>query len=954
MDPVAYRSMHRRRSYRRAAIAATAFTAIAVVVAITVTPADDDQAVTTSTIGDLTTTTTGSVPPTTGGGVPVDVPPGGVLGAGWEELYAGPLTGGRYRAATAWTGDALFVFGGHLLVSQETPLSDKFLQDAYLFDPGTESWRGLAVPPGLCHLDSPQAMWLEGAGEDGAGRVFLYGNVGDSRQFESCSPSVLYDPVGDEWMPLGGPVGGLFSTTDLVWVPGDAIAPHGALVVPGRGLAYDLLRLGPSGTLEDGYLALPALNQANPRLVWTGTEVIAFGQVVPQAWAPGDDTWHDIAEPPVPTIARDAVITADGLLLVNYQMAAAWYTGGGWERHGDLPLRFYECYPEPVSAGGTPVVRMCSGVAIWDAVRGTWVPVPLEDITGAISGSLIGTDEAVYSLGARFRRFTIERNPDGSIIPPDTLPIGVDQIDLPDGYDFVSSFAPSQNPDGTISVDETIGFVVDGPGGECRVSSTYSSIPLLEGGPETVVDRPGRPQIRVLEVQDAQGRSLFAYPDQFGSDVVRVVCDARDDAIVLLSGLWSPWEQPPEVLAGATLVVTPGHAVAGSVVQMVGTGFESGWGHLWLVDPDGDPVVEIPVNRAQHLSEFAWVFALDRSDSPGVSVLQIADGAYGFAVDGRIVAGATLEVSHPESSLLELVEASRTSDEIVITLENVDTERLLPIGGWSVYDEVRGASLGLIPGSEFLEPGDVLDLRLHAVGEAALPIPPRLSIIDETATGGHRVLTADLWASVGSWGPAESMAVHGYGYSVDYPGVLMYRWMSGDDGWVTIRDDTKALAYRLPVDTAPEFGDHQWQVADEVLTPYLVAEVISLGTYRLVPNDEHSHCAQFPVAALEDLGPTDAFIWVQRRTASAAGVDTSARARPDHFTYQWFDDQDLGTGLVECLERADRRSLYLRFGSFHENGRQYYVIVALGDQADGTVRYQQVLDILDGLVLDSG
>jgi hypothetical protein len=79
---------------------------------------------------------------------------------------------------------------------------------------------------------------------------------------------------------------------------------------------------------------------------------------------------------------------------------------------------------------------------------------------------------------------------------------------------------------------------------------------------------------------------------------------------------------------------------------------------------------------------------------------------------------------------------------------------------------------------------------------------------------------------------------------------------------------------------------------------------------------------------------------------------TAYRERPDAFTYEWLDEQaDLG--FWECLDRADRDELYLRFASFVEGDDLYYVVVGLGRQADQTVRAQQVLAILDSLHFDA-
>jgi hypothetical protein len=90
-------------------LVAGVFVVVALVVAILVSPPEEDIAAPTTTIPDFTTTTIPTSTTTTVGPQPSSAP---LLGAGWEVLDAGPIAG-RYRMAAVWTDYGLFVWGGH-------------------------------------------------------------------------------------------------------------------------------------------------------------------------------------------------------------------------------------------------------------------------------------------------------------------------------------------------------------------------------------------------------------------------------------------------------------------------------------------------------------------------------------------------------------------------------------------------------------------------------------------------------------------------------------------------------------------------------------------------------------------------------------------------------------------------------------------------------------------------
>jgi hypothetical protein len=579
LDPAAYRARRERRNQRRGLLVAGVFVVVALVVAILVSPPEEDIAAPTTTIPDFTTTTIPTSTTTTVGPQPSSAP---LLGAGWEVLDAGPIAG-RYRMAAVWTDYGLFVWGGHDGYSEETPGKPAFHLDGFIYEPDTAAWREVSpAPSNLCGGGESRVMWLGSV-------VFLHVPASPT----GCAAGALYDPAADAWRPLEA---GIFDAMDprtpLVWT-GEV------LVAPTIGWAYD-----PSSGEQTAIPRVPGADAgSNSRLRthWTGSAVLVDGSTDVYSWSPGQASWREVEGPPVPAIARDSVWTDNGLLVVNYQMATAFLDleTSEWARPGDLPLRFYECLPEALAVSGTPVVQMCSGIAIWDGMRAEnvdppflgrfWVPIPLArygDPDGGW-GDLVAGDDEIFSVGGEeLLRFRIGRDEDERIIPPTTLPIGVMFLDVPEGWELYGTFAPEQSSDGTIPEDETIGmsFVAAGPEEQpCDVSSTYSypewSAPegFVHQG-LVVVERPGRYSregvlYRFTSPPSEWGGTGIAIIDENGSDVVFVMCEGYPDEARLAaesfaSGLWSPWEgstapETPEVTVGTGWEELDRAAVAG-------------------------------------------------------------------------------------------------------------------------------------------------------------------------------------------------------------------------------------------------------------------------------------------------------------------------------------------------------------------------------------------------------
>jgi hypothetical protein len=535
-DAADYRATKRRRAVLGAS-GVMALLAVVVVVGSLVFAGDDEHTVAvTTTVVQPTTTTIPVAEPS----VPIAEPDGpgfaaAILGAGWEELDPGPVAG-RHRVATAWTGSELFVWGGHgeYGFDGEPTDYDLYFQDGFLYDPVGGAWRPVApLPAAVCRpIGRPSAI--------AAGEAIVL--KGAAIIVDGCASTAAYYPRTDTWEPLRGEFfSRLGSMVSVAWTGDLLVAPRQQMAYRwSSGETIDLPAF-PSG-LDDGV-------HSPQRAHWTGDRVLAIGSGGVREWVPGADQWLLLDGPPVPDRARDSVWTDQGLLVVNYQMAAAFYRDGAWSRPGDLPLRFYECLAEAISVGGTPVVRMCSGLAIWEEVLGAWIPVALSDPAGYSGGRLLASEDTIYEIGPHFRRFQIRRHEDGSIVVPPTIPIGVMQLDIPAGFELVSSYAPAQDSAGFIPDDETIGVVFESPPGtRCTVTSTYGP---GEDWPSGFTEGRDGVQVRgrpVTEYVDADGTVGMALHGSNGSDVAFAWCvgpsvaDYRP-AVDFIAGLWSPWDR---------------------------------------------------------------------------------------------------------------------------------------------------------------------------------------------------------------------------------------------------------------------------------------------------------------------------------------------------------------------------------------------------------------------------
>jgi hypothetical protein len=158
-------------------------------------------------------------------------------------------------------------------------------------------------------------------------------------------------------------------------------------------------------------------------------------------------------------------------------------------------------------------------------------------------------------------------------------------------------------------------------------------------------------------------------------------------------------------------------------------------------------------------------------------------------------------------------------------------------------------------------------------------------------------------------------------------------------GWSTYEDQADALTISFP---------SAWTMAAGNLTPDLInpRELVALGTYSLNASTSSNLCRQFPAAALNAMGSSDAFV-------SVLGSEPSANSQTNPFPARPAGGFDGSSGVnlsrtdfLQCL--AHPLNGNGQWIAFSQAGRNFYVLAAIGTNASATLR-NDVYTILNSI-----
>jgi hypothetical protein len=145
-----------------------------------------------------------------------------------------------------------------------------------------------------------------------------------------------------------------------------------------------------------------------------------------------------------------------------------------------------------------------------------------------------------------------------------------------------------------------------------------------------------------------------------------------------------------------------------------------------------------------------------------------------------------------------------------------------------------------------------------------------------------------------------------------------------------------------------------WQVAAEPLNTWVSDphEILSMGTYPLRPGGEAVIDAQVPSHAVEDMGPSDVFIWLNERTPAGRGLPDRPTAFSPEALCQSGSPAGGSPGCVPGLAQGIE-GIRAWWTYFQDNGRGFYLFVGMGEQAyQDPARQQQAWDVLNSLSFD--
>ena len=225
---------------------------------------------------------------------------------------------------------------------------------------------------------------------------------------------------------------------------------------------------------------------------------------------------------------------------------------------------------------------------------------------------------------------------------------------------------------------------------------------------------------------------------------------------------------------------------------------------------------------------------------------------------------------------------------------------------------------------------------LRELLESAVPGPKREANVTEAWRKAHRRNSLNRVLKVS--GPVMALIVVVV-VALFSPIRLGTRSAGAVPGWSTYEDQAYGLTISFPSD---------WTMAAGNLTPNLInpRELVALGTYSLNTNTSSSVCPQFPAAALNAMGSSDAFISILESEPFANAGTNPFPARPAG----GFDGSSgfnlSRTDFPQCLAHPLNGSG--QWIPFSEAGRNFYVLAAIGTSASATLR-SDVYTILNSI-----
>lgn len=279
----------------------------------------------------------------------------------WAPLSTTGAPSQRSGSTAVWTGKEMIVWGG-----ERWEGSYVYPADGARYDPVTDAWTPVSTSGAPQGRSGHVAVWT------GTEMIVWGGDAG----YVYPEDGARYDPTTDTWTPIatsGAPAGRVVPSA--VWTGSEMIVWGGSYIVAGT--TYPTSTGGRYDPASDSWTATATAGAPEPRhlhaAVWTGTEMIVWGGVWPDPYAPSDlasggrydpvmDAWAATADSGAPTArwGHTAVWTGSRMVVWGGYSDGA---GFGYPRYGGLYDPILDAW-EPTAILAAPDGRV-DHVAAW-------------------------------------------------------------------------------------------------------------------------------------------------------------------------------------------------------------------------------------------------------------------------------------------------------------------------------------------------------------------------------------------------------------------------------------------------------------------------------------------------------------------------------------------------------------------------------------------------------------
>ena len=294
-------------------------------------------------------------------------------------------------AVEVWTDRGLVLWGGN-----ERFGDPPHYNEGYLFDARSLTWDQIAPSP-LTGRSWAAGVWT------GSEAVVWGGADGHALDDGVLSDGAAYDPITDTWRsiahaPISTPI------LDSVWT-GTEMLVFGQ----GASAAYD--------PVTDAWRTIPdpPVDLSQAHAVWTGRDAVLFGAylsssdnaprtqtAVGAAYDPSSMSWRSLPASDLDPQATTAVWDGAHVVALDYLLGASQFDPYGvqtWTRLPRMPFNACEGYPQAAASHGVVLARFCGDTGTLSSGDELWHVIGQGELPYGFDLSPIAAGDAFVLLG---------------------------------------------------------------------------------------------------------------------------------------------------------------------------------------------------------------------------------------------------------------------------------------------------------------------------------------------------------------------------------------------------------------------------------------------------------------------------------------------------------------------------------------------------------------------------